>query len=84
MIEIIPSLLVDSKAEFERKLRLVEHDCETIHVDILDGTLFPNTTWFDASAVGAMATQLLLRMPKVAMRPRSASQSSVVERSTST
>jgi len=35
-------------------------------------------------AVGAMATQLLLRMPWVAMRARRASQSIEVERSTST
>jgi len=35
-------------------------------------------------AVGAMATQLLLRMPFSTMRWRRASQSIVVERSTST
>ncbi|WP_423598150.1 hypothetical protein [Roseateles sp. MS654] len=35
-------------------------------------------------AVGAMATQLLLRMPSRAILARSASQSSVLERSTST
>lgn len=58
MIEIIPSLLVESKHEFERKLRLVEHDAKTVHVDILDGTLFDNTTWFDAVAVGAMRTDV--------------------------
>jgi ribulose-phosphate 3-epimerase len=58
MTELIPSLLVESKTEFERKLRLVEHACKTVHVDILDGTLFPNTTWFDAASVGAMATNV--------------------------
>jgi len=58
MIEIIPSLLVESKSEFERKLRLVENDCEIVHVDILDGTLFPNTTWFDALSIGAMRTNV--------------------------
>ena len=57
-IEIIPSLLVGSKSEFERRLRLVENDCEVVHVDILDGTLFPNTTWFDAASVGAMRTNV--------------------------
>jgi len=58
MIEIIPSLLVESAAEFERRLRLVEHDCETVHVDILDGSMFGNTSWHDARAVAAMRTNV--------------------------
>ena len=58
MFELIPSLLVESRKEFEEKLRLVEPHCRTVHVDILDGSLFPNTTWFDAEAVGAMRTKV--------------------------
>ncbi len=58
MIEIIPSLLVESAAEFERRLRLVEHDCETVHVDILDGSMFGNTSWHDARAISAMRTNV--------------------------
>lgn len=56
MIEIIPSLLVESAAEFERRLRLVENDCETVHVDVLDGSMFGNTSWHDARAISAMRT----------------------------
>lgn len=52
--ELIPSLLVDSEAEFARRLRLVEPHVRTVHVDVLDGTLFPQTSWFDAEAVGRM------------------------------
>ncbi len=58
MAELIPSILVDSRQEFERRLRIVEHGCETVHVDILDGSLFPVTNWFDAAAVGAMRTKI--------------------------
>lgn len=58
MIEIIPSLLVESAVEFERRLRLVEHDCETVHVDILDGSMFGNTSWHDARAIAAMRTNV--------------------------
>ncbi|MFC1788134.1 hypothetical protein ACFLZY_02860 [Patescibacteria group bacterium] len=58
MIEIIPSLLVESKKEFEEKLRQVENDVETIHVDILDGSMFDHTTWFDAHSVAAMRTNV--------------------------
>lgn len=58
MIEIIPSLLVESRNEFEKKLRLIENEVTTIHVDVLDGSLFDNTTWFDAKSVGAMRTNV--------------------------
>lgn len=58
MIEIIPSILVESAAEFERRLRLVEHDCQTVHVDILDGSMFGNTSWHDARAIAAMRTDV--------------------------
>lgn len=58
MIEIIPSLLVESAAEFERRLRLVEHDCKTVHVDILDGSMFGHTSWHDVRAIAAMRTNV--------------------------
>lgn len=56
MIEIIPSILVQGRDEFERRLRLVEDGCLTVHVDVLDGTLFPFVSWHDSEAVGAMKT----------------------------
>lgn len=56
MPELIPSLLVESHKEFERRLRLVEDACETVHVDILDGSLFPAMSWADPVAIGAMRT----------------------------
>ena len=58
MPEIIPAFLVHSQDEFERKLRLVENECQTIQVDILDGTLFPNTTWYDPKAIGNLRTDI--------------------------
>jgi ribulose-phosphate 3-epimerase len=58
MIEIIPSILVTKRDEFERRLRLVEKDCTTVHVDILDGTLFAHTSWFDPREVAKMATEV--------------------------
>ncbi len=54
--EIIPSILVESASEFERRLRLVENHVTTVHVDVLDGTLFPHISWHDAIAIGAMKT----------------------------
>jgi ribulose-phosphate 3-epimerase len=58
MIEIIPSILVTSREEFERRLRLVENGCTTVHVDILDGSLFPQRSWYDAAEVAGMATEV--------------------------
>lgn len=56
MNEIIPSILVDSKVEFERRLRLVEHDVQTVQVDVLDGTKFGHTSYHDAKEIGALQT----------------------------
>ena len=69
MIEIIPSLLVESRDEFERRLRLVEHDCEMVHVDILDGSLFGNTNWFDAKQVGALRTPVVFELHLMVENP---------------
>ena len=56
MMEILPSLLVESHEEFEQKLRLVEHEVKTVHVDVLDGTLFPHMSFADARSVGSIQT----------------------------
>lgn len=58
MTQIIPALLVESEKEFEKNLRAVENDCEFIQIDVLDGTLFENTTWFDPKSIGALKTKV--------------------------
>ncbi len=58
MVEIIPSILVESKEEFERRLRLVDEQVKTIHVDILDGTLFPHVSWHDPQVIGDIVTKV--------------------------
>src|SRR3989338_3529249 len=69
MIELIPSLLVTSKKEFEEKLRLVEQEVQTVHVDILDGSMFENTTWWNAQDVGAMATPVKFELHLMVENP---------------
>jgi ribulose-phosphate 3-epimerase len=54
MTQIVPALLVQNQESFETQLRAVEGHCQRIQVDILDNTLFPNETWNDPEAVGAM------------------------------
>lgn len=70
MIELIPSLLVSSQAEFERRLRLVEQSSlRTVHVDVLDGTLFPEMSWFEARAVGAIETPIAFELHLMVENP---------------
>lgn len=57
MCQIIPSLLVDSQAEFKRRLKLAEGDTELVHVDVLDDTLVPGHSWHDAAAIGKLKTK---------------------------
>jgi ribulose-phosphate 3-epimerase len=69
MIEIIPALLVQSHQEFERRLRLVENDCRTVQVDVLDGSLFGNVSWYDARAVGALRTPVAFELHLMVENP---------------
>ncbi len=69
MIDILPSLLVESKQEFERRLRLVENAVPVVHVDVLDGSMFGQTNWYDARAVGAMATPVRYELHLMTTNP---------------
>ncbi len=69
MIEIVPAFLVESEKEFEKNLRAVEHGCRMIQIDVLDGSLFPNTSWFDASAIGALKTNVEMELHLMVENP---------------
>ncbi|PJE76952.1 hypothetical protein COV05_02040 [Candidatus Uhrbacteria bacterium CG10_big_fil_rev_8_21_14_0_10_48_16] len=69
MIEIVPAFLVKSEKEFERNLRLVENDCRLIQVDVLDGSLFPNTCWYDAERIGALKTNVEMELHLMVENP---------------
>lgn len=69
MNEIIPTILVQSEDEFERRLRLVEHDVKTIQVDVLDGTMFDHMSYHDARAIGAMRTDVAFELHLMVENP---------------
>src|SRR5574343_1328040 len=69
MTQIIPAFLVTSEKEFEQKLRLVENDCECIQIDVLDGTLFPNVSWFDPIAIGQFNTSVEIELHLMVENP---------------
>lgn len=69
MIEIVPAFLVESEKEFEHNLRLVENDCRLIQVDVLDGSLFPNTCWFDPERIGNLKTDVEMELHLMVENP---------------
>ena len=69
MIEIIPSILVESAKEFERRLRLVDSLVKTVHVDILDGTAFPHVSWHDAQMIGDINTPVVYEIHLMVENP---------------
>jgi ribulose-phosphate 3-epimerase len=69
MSEIIPTILADSKQEFENKLRIAEKFASTVQIDILDGSLFPVTNWHDADEVGKMATSVAYELHLMVSNP---------------
>lgn len=69
MMELIPSLLVKDQKTFEERLHILEGRCKTVHVDILNGTLFPFTSWADAEAIGALKTTLLFEIHLMVENP---------------
>ena len=69
MTQIVPAFLVESEKEFERNLRLVENDCPLIQVDVLDGSLFPNTCWYDPERIGALKTDVEMELHLMVENP---------------
>jgi ribulose-phosphate 3-epimerase len=69
MREIIPTILVNSKKEFEERLRIEEQLASTVQIDILDGTLFPVTNWHDADAVAQIQTSVAFELHLMVNNP---------------
>jgi ribulose-phosphate 3-epimerase len=68
-IEIVPAILVNSQAEFEKRLKLIENEVETVQVDILDGSKFDSTSWFDAEAVATYKTPVQFELHLMVENP---------------
>jgi len=45
VVEIIPAILAKDEKELRRKVESVTGLCETIQLDVMDGTFVDNTTW---------------------------------------
>ncbi|OGL73470.1 hypothetical protein A3E39_02825 [Candidatus Uhrbacteria bacterium RIFCSPHIGHO2_12_FULL_60_25] len=51
--QIIPAILAKTAREFKKKLDLMHGIAPLVQVDVMDGKLVPNTTWFDAETVAS-------------------------------
>lgn len=44
MAQIIPGILTNSETEYEKRLRVAEHNCDLIQIDVIDGKFADNIT----------------------------------------
>ena len=51
-MQIIPSILVQSKQEFITQINAIQDVLDMVQLDIADGKFVPNTTWADPEVVG--------------------------------
>ncbi len=66
---IIPAILAKSRAEFSRKLRLMNGVTRHMHVDVMDGKFVPNKTWHDAKVVARMKTNVTFELHLMVRNP---------------
>src|SRR3989344_7760366 len=69
MIEILPSILVNTKTEFEEKVRMIEPHCERVHLDIADGIFVQNKTIDGFLEVEQIETELLFTVHLMVSKP---------------
>src|SRR3989338_6757884 len=67
--EIIPSILVNSFEEFDKKIRVVESHVKWVQLDIADGNFAPNKTWGDPSQLRDYNTEVLIEVHLMVSEP---------------
>lgn len=58
MVQIVPTILVKTRKEFEEKVRLLETDFPFAQIDVMDGKFVRNTTYFNIDEVGMTKTPM--------------------------
>jgi len=67
--EIIPSILVKTREEFEARVRLVEPHFASVQLDITDGIFVPNKTLDSFAEVETIDTELLYGVHMMVSKP---------------
>jgi ribulose-phosphate 3-epimerase len=57
-IEIIPVILAKDERTVKRRLTLMEPLVRLVQIDVMDGTLVPQTSWFDAEKIAGWKKNL--------------------------
>ena len=69
MVEVIPSILEKEFSEIKNKIRAVEGLVEWAQIDIADGILVPNTTFYDPEAFKKLKTRVKLEAHMMVQDP---------------
>ena len=54
MNQIIPAILAKDEQEFRSRLALIKDTTDAIQIDVLDNTLYPNTSWCDMDVIDSL------------------------------
>lgn len=68
--EIVPAILVKNKQEFIERVRLVQTQSKTVHLDVMDGKFVNNETFSDPAAFARFKTKLKLGVHLMVENPR--------------
>lgn len=69
-MEIIPAILEKEWSEIERKIELVRPFAKTIHLDIADGKMVPNTTFLDPKPFAAYTKDIFFELHMMVENPQ--------------
>jgi len=70
MVKVVPTILVKSREEFEKRLRLVEPFVERVQWDIMDGVFVQNKTFSDTSILKDLETKLVIEADLMVADPQ--------------
>lgn len=70
MVEVVPTILVKSQKEFEKRLQLVEPLVERVQWDIMDGVFVENATFSNASILKDLDTKLTIEADLMVSAPQ--------------
>lgn len=62
MNHIIPAILVQDEATFRSHLEQFEDIADTVQVDVLDNTLYPNTSWCNVDIIDMLDTSIWIEL----------------------
>lgn len=70
MNETIPAILTQDEQTFRERINTVKGLAKTVQIDVLDGTLYRETSWFDVAAIKAMDIPADLELHLMVSQPK--------------